>query len=174
MHPSLLPRFRGAAPIQGQILADERKTGVTIMLIDEAMDHGSIVAQASIEPEPWPLRYPMLEELLAREGGRLLAETLPHWLTGKFTPEEQDHSRATYTKKVEKSDGFIELDAEGYQNYLKFCAYYPSPGISFSVLRDNVPIRVKITDARYEAGQFVPLTVIPENGKETEYRNFSK
>ncbi|HEY4510757.1 MAG TPA: methionyl-tRNA formyltransferase, partial [Candidatus Paceibacterota bacterium] len=69
VHPSLLPRLRGASPIQSAILTDEKKTGVTVMLINEKLDHGPVVAQASIEPKPWPPKASELEEVLAREGG---------------------------------------------------------------------------------------------------------
>jgi len=168
VHPSLLPRFRGASPIQSQILADERKTGVTIMLIDEEMDHGPIVAQASIEPDPWPLSYLMLEELLATEGGRLLAEVIPEWQKGMLTPEPQRHEDATYTKKITKEDGRIDPIGDAYTNYLKFCAYNPWPGVFFF----DGDTRVKITDAQFEDNTFKILKVTPEGKREMLYTDY--
>lgn len=168
VHPSLLPRFRGASPIESQILADERETGVTIMQIDEEMDHGPIVAQASIAPEEWPLPAGMLEELLAREGGTLLAEAIPPWLGSEFEATAQDHDKATFTTKIKKEDGEIDLSDDGYRNYLKFCAYDGWPGTFF--FKDGR--RIKITSAEYTGGAFVPLTIIPEGKKEINYQTF--
>jgi methionyl-tRNA formyltransferase len=78
MHPSLLPLFRGPSPIMSAILADEREVGVSIMLMDEKMDAGPVVAQARVEiaPEDWPLHNAVLEGLLATEGGSLMSEVM--------------------------------------------------------------------------------------------------
>lgn len=172
VHPSLLPRFRGPSPVESQICADERECGVTIIELDAEMDHGPILAQASVTPDPWPVRASVLKELLAREGGKLLAEIIPPYMEGGITPEPQDHARATYTSKMKKEDGFLDLSADGYQNYLKFCAYDEWPGTYFFVKRDGKDIRVKITDAEYKNSAFVPLKVIPEGKKEMLYANF--
>ena len=168
VHPSLLPKFRGASPIESQILADEREVGVSIMELDEEMDHGPIVAQASITPEEWPIRASMLEELLAREGGKLLAEAIPPYMEDKIIPEPQDHTKATFTKKISKEDGLIQLSDDPYSNYLKFCAYDGWPGTYFF----QNGKRVKIADAKYESGAFAPLRVIPEGKKETGYQDY--
>lgn len=170
VHPSLLPKFRGASPIESQILADEKNTGVTIMLMDEELDHGPVVAQASITPEEWPLRASVLEEMLATIGGELLAETIPPWLRGDITEEAQAHDRATFTRKIEKTDGEISLTDDGYQNYLKFCAYDGWPGVFYFEERDGNKVRIKITDATFQDGVFTPLKIIPEGKKETDYR----
>ena len=168
VHPSLLPRFRGASPVESQILEDERKTGVSIMQIDEEMDHGPILAQASIEPEEWPLHASFLEELLAREGGKLLAEAIPLWLSGELEATPQEHGQATFTRKIKKEDGEIDLSADGYQNYLKFCAHDEWPGTHF--FKDGK--RIKITAAEFVNGEFRILRVIPEGKKEIDYSVF--
>lgn len=165
VHPSLLPRFRGASPIESQILTDERECGVTIIKLDDQMDHGPIVAQASVTPDPWPLRASVLEEMLARTGGQILAEALPPYMEGSLTPEPQDDSKATFTKKIEKEMGEIDLSADAYQNYLKFCAYEGWPGTFF--FKNGV--RIKITDAEFKNGSFKPLRVVPEGKKEQPY-----
>ncbi|PIR85392.1 methionyl-tRNA formyltransferase [Candidatus Kaiserbacteria bacterium CG10_big_fil_rev_8_21_14_0_10_45_20] len=174
VHPSLLPKFRGPSPIESQILADERDTGVTIMLLDEEVDHGPIVAQASITPETWPLSRLLLEELLAREGGKLLAEALPPWIAKEFEASEQNHTEATFTKKIEKGDGHINLDDDGYQNYLKYLAYEGWPGVFFFVQKNGKDARVKITEAECADGTFRLLSVTPEGKKETPYADFLK
>lgn len=131
VHPSLLPKLRGASPIISAILEDEKKTGVTIMLVDEKMDHGPIVAQASIEIEDWPPRASMLLEMLAVEGGNLLAEVIEPFIAGEITPEEQKHDEATYTKKIQKEDGLIDLSGDPYENLRKIRAFEGWPGTHF-------------------------------------------
>lgn len=165
VHPSLLPKFRGASPVESQILADERTVGVSIMQLDEEMDHGPILAQASITLDEWPVRARDLEELLAREGGALLAESLDPYMDLSLKPVMQDHAVATYTKKIRKEDGEIDLSGDGYQNYLKFCAYDEWPGTFFF---DN-GTRIKIVDATWDGSAFIPLRVIPEGKSERDY-----
>ncbi|MEK7613839.1 MAG: methionyl-tRNA formyltransferase [Patescibacteria group bacterium] len=172
VHPSLLPKFRGASPIPSQILADEKNIGVSIMLIDEKMDHGPLLAQASVTPEEWPLKSSLLEEMLATIGGELLAETCPPWLDETISPEAQNHDLATFTAKIEKADGEISLTDDGYKNYLKYCAYDVWPGTFFFVEKAGKKMRVKITDAEYSNGVFTPLLVIPEGKKEIDYKKF--
>lgn len=166
VHPSLLPRFRGPSPIETQILTDEREVGVSVMKMDAEMDHGDILAQARITPDPWPLRTSELEDILWAEGGSLLVESIPPYVSGELMPEPQDHSRATYTGFMKKEDGKLDLLADGYQNYLKFCAYDEWPGTYF--FKDGK--RVKIVEATLENGLFKPLRVIPEGKKEQDWR----
>ena len=215
VHPSLLPKLRGPSPIISQILSDEKEVGVTIMLMDAEMDHGPIVAQASVAPDPWPLPASMLGEILMREGGKLLAEVIPRWseesmktselyemddgggsrrattlgfsrteyrqenlgvffedAPPKLVPEPQDHAKATYTKKVTKEDGLLDLSTDGYQNYLKYCAFDEWPGTFFFVEKKGAKRRVRITDAAYKDGAFVIKRVVPEGKKEMDYVDF--
>src|SRR3989344_5473482 len=83
------------------IFADERTSGVSIMQMTEKMDAGPIVAQARVEleEEAWPPKGALFEDLLATEGGNLLSEVIPEWIAGTITPEPQDESKATYTRK---------------------------------------------------------------------------
>lgn len=175
VHPSLLPKYRGPSPVQGQILADDRQCGITIMLIDEKVDHGAILAQAriEIEAEDWPLHADELNQILWQEGGNLLAETIPQWIEGAITPEEQDHENATFTKRLSKEDGLLDLEhGDPYQNYLKYCAFGSWPGTFFFTEKNGKQIRVKITKAEYSDGTFSPVNVIPEGKKETSYQAF--
>lgn len=167
VHPSLLPRFRGASPIEAQILADERTVGVSIMQIDAEMDHGPLLAQASVTLDEWPIRARDLEVLLAAEGGALLSESLPAYLNGGLVPSPQDHAHATFCKKIKKEDGLIDLSIDGYQNYLKYCAYDEWPGTFF--FKNGV--RMKITEADFENGLFMPIRVIPEGKAERLYKS---
>mgnify|MGYP001613690434 FL=1 len=98
VHPSLLPKFRGASPIQGTLLNGETETGVTLYLMDEKVDHGPILAT-----KHWPLAtndtYEIVLQKLAGVAGDLLAETIPKFLAGEIVPQEQHHAEATFTKK---------------------------------------------------------------------------
>ena len=175
VHPSLLPRLRGANPIRGAILADEKEVGVSVMLVDEEMDHGPILAQEKVDlkslsgskGDGWPPHGNELDELLARKGGELLGDVLPQWLAGEITPQEQKHEEATLTKKVTKGDGLIDLNDDPYQNLLKIRAYEGWPGTYF--FKDEK--RIKIIDAKLEKGKLNITRVIPEGKKEMDYSN---
>ncbi len=170
LHPSLLPLFRGSSPIEGQILADENVVGVSIMLLDKEMDHGPILSQLSFQKrESGDYSAPELEEKLAQAGGELLAKILPDWVSGKITPTEQDHAKATFTKKISKEDGHITLTDLPRQNYLKYLAYQPWPGTYFFTHRKGKEIRVVIKKASFENGTFKIERVVPEGGKEMSY-----
>lgn len=178
VHPSLLPKYRGPSPIQSQVLADEKDIGVSIMLLDEKMDHGPIVARAQCivdntqKEGGWPPNAKELEELLARQGGALLAKTIPEWLAGSITPQEQEHDKATYTKKITKEDALLDLAGDPYKNFLKIRAYGPWPGTYFFVEKKGAKIRVLIKDATFENGVLTITRVIPEGKKEVSYEDF--
>ena len=115
----------------------------------------------------------MFEQLLAHAGGQLLAETIPLWLSGKITPEEQDHSRATFSRKITKEDGKLDLLDDAYQNLLKIRAYDGWPSTYFMHTKNGKNIRVKITDAKLAPdGTLELLRVIPEGKKEMSYKDF--
>ena len=135
VHPSLLPKFRGPSPALSAILADERRTGVSIMLMDEQMDHGPIVAQAQVELEEaaWPPKGSTFEDLLAHEGGNLLSEVMGPWLAGEITPEVQDESQATFTKKFTDEDSLIDLAGDPREQLLKIRAFDKNPRAHFFV-----------------------------------------
>lgn len=107
IHPSLLPKYRGASPVQGALAAGETITGATIMLVDEKMDHGKIVAQFKEEVLP----NDTLETLRTRLFERaitVLIQAIDPYLSGKIKPKEQNHEEATYTTLIKKEYGFIE------------------------------------------------------------------
>ncbi|MBI2476140.1 MAG: methionyl-tRNA formyltransferase [Candidatus Taylorbacteria bacterium] len=175
VHPSLLPKFRGASPIQSAILTGERKTGVTIMLMDEKMDHGPVLAQkkhqeSRIMNHEWPTASE-LEKILAREGGKLLAEVIPYWIAGKIKAVPQDGSLATYCRKFEKVDALINLSEDPYKNYLKIKAFDRSPAHAFAE-RNGKKIRFSIKDAEWRDGRLILTRVIPEGKKEMSYEEF--
>ena len=128
VHPSLLPQYRGPSPVVTAILDGIEETGVTLILLDEELDSGPILAQkeASIGPdEP----VDALTMRLFRIGGELLVETLPIWTGGQLTPEPQDASLATYTRKIVKEDGEVDWTEGATGLYRRFRAFTPWPGL---------------------------------------------
>jgi methionyl-tRNA formyltransferase len=126
VHASLLPRYRGAAPVAAAILAGEEETGVTIMLMDEGMDTGPILSQATCPISPQDTRE-SLSAKLARLGADLLMDTLPRWLAGEIEPRPQDHSQATYSRIIAKEDGLIDWSQSAVEIWRRCRAYYPWP-----------------------------------------------
>lgn len=107
VHGSLLPKYRGAGPIQWAIINGEKKTGITTMLMDEGMDTGAILLQErlAITPEDTP---GTLSPRLAELGGRLLIKTIEQLKAGTLVPRQQDHSQATMAPLLKKEDGAID------------------------------------------------------------------
>lgn len=110
IHASLLPKYRGSAPIQWAIIKGEDKTGVTIMRMDEGMDTGDILLSSEIEIGPGDTSG-TLHERLANLGADLLIQTLNAFETGDIHPVPQDHSQATYAPLLKKNDGLIDWQA---------------------------------------------------------------
>lgn len=171
IHPSLLPKFRGPSPYVSAILADERATGVTLMLMAEKMDAGPILAQAKIELDAseWPPQGLVLSQMLFTEGVNLLAEALPLWLSNKLTLRPQDESEATFTKKFTDADALIDLAGDARQNFLKVRAFDKSPRAHFITPAGK---RVIVTEATYSDGELEILKVIPEGKKEMAYEEY--
>ncbi len=168
IHPSLLPLYRGPSPIESALLDGVSKTGVTLMELDEEMDHGRLIAQKEIEVTTDTTKA-FLYTTLAKEGVNLLKETLTAYLDGTLTPHEQDHAHATYSRKFTKEDGQIDPhNDKDLTTWNKWRAFKGWPGLYF--FDDNV--RVKITDAVYANGTFTITKVIPEGRKEISYTEY--
>ncbi len=162
VHPSLLPKLRGPAPIQNAIIS-ESSTGVSIMLMDEKMDHGPILAATPVDTTPWPDRYSIVEEKLGQAGGKLLAEVLPKWINGGVEAIPQDHTQATYTKLIKKEDADISKDSPETA-YRKILAYEVWPRAR---LGDLI-----ITKAHLEEGALVIDRVLPPGKKDMNYKDY--
>jgi peptide deformylase len=168
VHPSLLPKLRGASPIQGTILG-QGEPGVTIIRMDEKMDHGPILAQAKVVIDPWPDHYQNVEEKLGRAGGRLLAKVLGN----KLEETPQDHSRATYVKLIKKEDGLLNLNDSAEENLRKVLAYSNWPGAHI-IFKNKMgrEVRVVIKDAKIESDKFIPTRVVPSGKREMAWQDF--
>lgn len=147
VHPSLLPRHRGPSPIQTAILNGERKTGATIILMDEKTDHGPILAQRPLIIDETETGKTLTEKL-AGLGAGLLLETIPKQLKGLIKPVPQDDIKATFTKTLTREDGRIIWKKTAQETEREVRAYYPWPG-SYTVWpKTGQLLKVKILKAR--------------------------
>lgn len=182
VHPSMLPKLRGASPIRTSILEGLHDVGVSIMQMDEKMDHGPILTQLRT-PLSFPVGGRLLDENLAHQGGLLLADCIPKWIKGEITPQEQNHEEATYCKKITKDMGELHIDPlnlptgeDAYKVYLKICAFNGWPGTFFFYNGK----RIKITEAYLayvtnDTDQSLVIhKVIPEGKKEMDFEVFLK
>jgi len=181
IHPSLLPKYRGASPVRDAILSGDQETGVTIILLDTEVDHGPIVAQKTLDIQNVP-KACALEEKLFHMGGVMLAGLLPDFVKGKITPVPQDHARATFTKKWKKEDGLVDIAGNpiAVLRHIRACDGWPG---AYFFIEQNGPkapagtraskkIRVGITDAHIENDVLTIDRVIPEGKREMSYEDF--
>lgn len=127
VHASLLPRWRGASPINAAILAGDAETGVTIMLMDAGLDTGPALARRAMPIGPDETAGELSDQL-ALLGADLLVETVPRWLAGVITPEPQDDTQATMTRLLQKSDGWLDWQRPAAELARQVRAYTPWPG----------------------------------------------
>lgn len=161
IHPSLLPRWRGPSPIQYMILHGDQEIGITIILMDELMDHGPIVAKSKINPrlnrgQKSKITFFELHNELSTRGANLLIETLPRWLDGEITPVPQDESKATYSKILKKEDGRIEWSRSAHQIERMIRAFTPWPGAWTMWSSQKKIWRMKVDSADVSAEQESP------------------
>jgi methionyl-tRNA formyltransferase len=173
VHPSLLPKLRGSSPIASAILT-EKITGVTIMHMDKEMDHGPIITQKKVDISEWPPYAPELEQILAHEGGRLLAEVLPNYVAEKINETPQNENEATFTKKIKKEDTVIDLADNPEKNLRKIRAYAGSANACAYFKSKNKDIRCIITNAHIENDHLVIEHIKPEGRNEMTYAEFER
>ncbi len=159
VHGSLLPRWRGASPIQAAILAGDEATGVTIMQMDPGMDTGPILARKAT-PILEEDSAPELEMRLSRMGAELLIESLPGYLEGSLLPVPQDERLATYAPIIRKEDGLIDWSRRAVEIWRASRAYRPWPG-SYTFWKGRM---LKVISCRPEGASSstdAPGTVVP-------------
>ncbi|MFA5073390.1 MAG: methionyl-tRNA formyltransferase [Nitrospirota bacterium] len=151
IHASLLPRYRGAAPVHWAIIRGEQDTGITIMQMDEGMDTGAILMQERIPIEPTDTAGSLTQKL-SELGARLITTALPLIASGRVIPQPQDHAQATLAPLLKKEEGIIDwtLSAAEIRNRVRGLS--PWPG-AFSFLSG---VRVKIIDAKAQPGTGEP------------------
>lgn len=163
VHPSLLPKYRGASPIQAAILAGETGTGVTIMLMDEKMDHGPILTQEKVALDPAETTAAAMAKL-AQAGGELLIRTIPRYLEGKLTPRPQDHTQATFTKLIKKEDGKVNWQENNAQIERMVRAYNPWPGVWTTIGEMAEQLDRELKNQRHKNLRLKILRTHVENG----------
>ena len=169
VHGSLLPRYRGATPIQTALLNGDPTTGITLLLMDEQVDHGKILSKVELKISEGD-SYVSLIEKLAEMSAELILKTVPEYLAGKIVPQEQNHSEATFTKKSQTENGFVtwdnlrEAETKGGEEAIKIDrmirALNPDPGVY--TLKENK--RIKLLEAKLENGK-LKITTLQEEGK---------
>lgn len=127
VHASLLPRWRGASPIQSALLEGDAETGVTIMLMDAGLDTGPILTQRSI-PIPADATAGKLSDQLAQLGAELLLDTIPRYASGELRPRPQDETQATFAPLLKKADGELQFDRTAERLARQVRAFDPWPG----------------------------------------------
>jgi len=166
LHPSLLPKLRGASPLQTAIL-EENETGVTIIKLDKEMDHGPILAQEKLNII-WPPYLDELKDATAKLGAEMLCKIITLLPENKVIEIEQDHSKATFTKKIQKKDAEIKLSDSSEINLRKIRAF--SGWLNAFFYDDNK--RVVVKTAHIENGELILERVIPEGKKEMDYKDY--
>jgi methionyl-tRNA formyltransferase len=182
IHYSLLPKYRGASPLEAALLAGDSVTGVSIQQMEFKMDTGPIIAEQELAIDINDTKETLREKLIVL-GSELLIKTLqtPSFvlpLTKGEVPKAvgipQDASLATYCGKIKKEDGEIDPDGNARTNWNKYRAFYGWPGVFFFKDLNGKKLRIKITRARFENDTFIIEKVIPEGKKKISYSDFLK
>ncbi|MBY4677729.1 methionyl-tRNA formyltransferase [Marinobacterium arenosum] len=156
VHGSILPRWRGAAPVERAMLAGDRETGVTIMQMDEGLDTGAMLHKVFTPIDDSDTAASLFERL-APVGAQALLETLPGLEQGTITPEVQDDAQATYASKLDKREGRIDWTQSARQIDLKVRALSPRVAVTFQL--DGEPVKLlacEPLDQQGGAGEILP------------------
>ncbi|OGM82063.1 methionyl-tRNA formyltransferase [Candidatus Woesebacteria bacterium RIFOXYB1_FULL_47_31] len=172
VHPSLLPKYRGASPIQGAIANGDKQVGVTIIKMDEKMDHGPIVSQFKEETKPDDTTDTLRARLFERSKD-VIVEMIEPYLQGKIKPKEQNHDEATYTKIITKQDGFIEAEsftseAAKAERFIRAMQPWPQ---AWTLIGKK---RLKILKAHLESGKLILDEVQLEGKSPVSWEEFKR
>jgi methionyl-tRNA formyltransferase len=155
VHPSLLPKYRGASPVQEAILNGEKETGVTIMKVDDKWDHGPIISQFKEDISPDDTTGTLRERLFSRSAEVLFGLIKPY-LAGKIKPREQNHKEATFTKTIRKEDGYIDLSKAKPEETERFVrAMDPWPGAWTKIKINGREKRLRLLKTHLEEGKLI-------------------
>ncbi len=161
IHPSLLPKYRGPTPVQTAILNGEKVTGVSIMKLDEEIDHGPILGKAQekiLDTDTAESLYKRLFEI----GASLLLKVLNKYLKGSLKPTAQNHKNATFTKVFKRGDGFIDFQSLKIDRMIR--AYFPWPGVW---------TKWKMENGKWKILKFLPNNKLQVEGKKPmPYKDF--
>jgi methionyl-tRNA formyltransferase len=161
VHASLLPRWRGAAPIQRAIMEGDAKTGTTIMRMDEGLDTGDICLQVALPIAP-DLTAGALHDALAEQGAALMVEALARAEEGKLTSTPQPKEGVTYAAKISSADGRIDWAKPAAEIHNQIRGLSPYPGAWCEIEREGKVERLKLLRSEVAEGKGEPGTVIAE------------
>lgn len=149
IHASLLPRWRGASPIQNALLAGDTETGVTLMQMDQGVDTGPLIAQAKIPVAPDDTAE-VLQKKVVDAGRELLLATLPAWIERKITPAPQNDTIATLCQLIEREDGRVVWSESAESIYNRYRALSPWPGIFTFWKKNDALMRLKLLAVSFQ------------------------
>lgn len=167
VHPSDLPHYRGPSPIQTALLNGDKQTAVTIMKMDEKMDHGPILAKQTISIDDND-DYTLLEQKILESSPALLIDTLEKYLADKVTPIDQDDELASYCKMIKKEDGLIDWNLPALNIHNKIRAYSLWPR-AYTIVDNRRLIFIK---SKFTSGKIQPILVQLEGKKPISWDNF--
>jgi len=175
VHPSLLPKYRGPSPIQATILNGDIETGVTIILMDEKIDHGPIVSVSKFKIQNSKFNYQELSKKLAHIGVKLLVKTIPKWIAGKIKAKPQKEKMASYTKIIKKENGQIDWSKSNQEIERQIRAFYPWPGAFTFLKKNDKKIMIKILEAEISKdNKLIIKKVQPEGKKPMNFEDFKR
>jgi methionyl-tRNA formyltransferase len=161
VHASLLPRWRGAAPIQRAILDGDRETGVTIMQMDEGLDTGAILLQQAVPITPTTTAGALTDQLAAL-GGEMIVTALDRLAAGELRPHPQPETDVTYAKKLSRDEARLDWRAPAKRLERQVRAFDPWPGAYFVVNSPGGDERIRVLSAEITGGTGVPGTVLDD------------
>ncbi len=174
-HPSLLPKLRGASPIRSTLLQDLSACGVTIIQMDEEMDHGPILYQQPVAL-PEPVLGHVLDQTLSLICGDLLAHVIQETLKGTITPQAQRHEEATFCSKITKDMAELTLNPyalpqgeEALAIYRKICAFDGWPEAFFVFENTRIKIKAAHLDS---SGNLLITRITPEGKNEMDFKSY--
>ncbi len=181
VHYSLLPKYRGASPVETALLHGDTVTGVTIQQMVPELDAGDVLASSTVAIEPEETTRELRSRLVVL-GANLLADLLPSFEAGTATHTPQDPIQATKCKKIKKEMGQLDMETDTpemhLENWRKYRAFAESPGTYFFVPKTTAAgvrqLRLKITHASFMDGKFIVERVIPEGKSEQSFADYKK
>ncbi|MDO8618876.1 MAG: methionyl-tRNA formyltransferase [Candidatus Daviesbacteria bacterium] len=157
VHPSLLPKYRGASPIQEAILNGDKTSGISIIKIDEEVDHGPLIYQETLELSELD-NFDTLSNKMFQRSAEILPQIIEDYVSGKITLQEQAHSQATFCDRLTRESGYFDItippDAKKLDRMIR--AFYPWPGVWTRLRQDYGG------QARWKIVKFLPASSHPE------------
>lgn len=167
IHPSMLPKYRGATPIQSALLNGDKESGISFMLMDEQMDHGPILHQTPFSISPTDTFGGLMQSKFA-QAANLLPHIIEEYIAGKLKPQPQNETHATYTKIITKVDGYIDLDSpptpEVFNNMVR--AFYPWPTVWTKTRIKSKAAKGVPRQGRESRIKFLPNKTLQMEGKQ--------